>query len=212
MITFKMQNGNFYLEELISKEGFALFDTNILVGPLHRLNDESTKKQKLIYIQENLKFYDELIISLEEGFNFFITDGVFTEYSTFMPSRRRFKDGGPELEIVKELLTKGRRELARAFEENDKIFEVQNEQENDLYLNLKKYSGSLKSSFGVSEVDMDLLFSAAVISNTRGPTALISNDFGIYHAWHLLKEKGHFSQEQLRYYIKKDFEGYQLLL
>jgi len=198
------------LEQLVSEDSFVLFDNNILVGPLQRPKRDSNRDEKLSYIQESINFYEELMDHIQNGENYFITKGVWEEYHTF---RSEGDTTGTDIELrnAQKALTKKRRKLAEEFVRGQRIVNIDEGREMEFYSELKKYSRKLKRSFGVSKVDLDLLFSGVVISNTRGPTSLVSNDFGIYHSWNLLEEEGYFSREQLKYFIKKDFRGYNLL-
>jgi len=200
------------LEQLASEDSFVLFDNNILVGPLQRPKRDSSRNQKLSYVQENIDFYGELIDRIQNGENYFITEGVWEEYRYFRAEVRDTTGRDIKLKNAQKDLTKKRRRLAQEFALNDRIVEIDEGREKELYSELKNYSRKLKRSFGVSKIDLELLFSAAVISNMRGPTSLVSNDFGIYHSWSLLGNEGYFSREQLKYFIKEDFTGYNLLL
>ncbi len=180
------------LEELISEYPIILMDTCAILHYIGENKDPHSPEEKMIVLEKQHQFITILTDYIGKGIPCFITSLVFEE--------SQIKGHYPYKKIIKnkrtqhnrELLDRSRKiknaekemnKLSITFQENDRILEL-NEDEQNLYNIFDEKYSTLKGKYNLSDVDFDLLVSGAVISQTRESSALVSNDSGITYAWH----------------------------
>lgn len=104
---------------------------------------------------------------------------------------------------------KEKNRLIMLLEENRVL--VLNLEEQGIYPYFYNLSHNLKNYYKLSETDFDLLISGRVLSKTRGPSAIISNDFGIVKAWKSLLNKKEFSIESLGFFVRQKLTSFRRL-
>ena len=206
------------LKDVVLEYPTILFDTCALA---HSLNGSSdipigrTTTQRQISISEQTHdsaiFFREF---LEAGGSFYITSLVQEEYipnrfSTYKKKVKRGKcsTGDPlKLNRKRNEESKERNKLIGKLEENRRILQF-DEHEQKRYKSLcKKYSEILRRN-GLKETNIDFLISGVVVSKTRDPTCLISNNFRILYSWNDILNLEGIDSRQLGFFLRRDFDA-----
>jgi len=103
-----------------------------------------------------------------------------------------------------------RRERTISFEGDDEFF-LSREIELK-YSDYRKKSNLRTGTNGFTKVDFDLFIRGAVLSRTRGPTAIISNDVAIMGLWAKFLKNEKKTPEDFGYYFRKDFINFEKLV
>ncbi len=187
-----------HLDDLCKEFQILLLDTSAIVSPL----DREFKGNRLID-RINLKkaegassvFFNKC---LKEKGVFYITQKVFDEcyreenppirealakYENMKLSKKEKKYFGSICSLKKE-----RSSLLKSFKKYKKIINLDNP-ESKRYQEVFRRNFSLKSKNKLSDVDYDLLITGAVLSQTRGETAVLSNDFPLLYSYNALVNK-----------------------
>lgn len=175
-------------------------------------------------VNDKKSFFENILYSLESDGVVHFSEGVFRELSDSSDihfdykrirelNRERFVKiqlWGDYLGLLRNIRSTYReaRKIVRKFKEAGKVICL-TEQENKIYQYLgKRYSNFKKGDSGLSEADFQLLLDGAVISLKRGPTAIISNDFGILRAWKYLCIRENLDSTKYTFYIRIDNDSY----
>ena len=86
-----------------------------------------------------------------------------------------------------------------------------NEYETNIYNSFSENKTNLwlKSENNLSEADYDFLINGAVLSKTRGKTAILSNDFPLLYSYRDLVSKERLSTERYGFFIRQKKEFFQ---
>ena len=203
------RNNQRTLREIVFEYPIILIDNTVLCNSYCRPRKALTFfEEKEIELKEQYQFRDLLIDYIETGMPCFITSLVSKEYLRGnYPYKKIIKNENVQRNRrvlnfcrQKKDSSKGRRKLIGVFQENNKILDL-NEEEYNLYNNFyRRYPKLL--SYKLSDVDLDILISGMVVSQTRGPAGLVSNDFGIVRAWKYSKKKTGRNNKKLSFFIK----------
>lgn len=221
------EKGHVSLEYLIEQYDFVLFDTNTLIQSF----SSSARGDKDINVRfkEQNKFncfLKELVYNKEA--NIYLTPFILEEYkkpASLFP--RELSDGlqfikrvSPRsfskaykrrnLSFNKKIRKAGRKMdcFAEVFIENNRVLEL-----NDVEVVLRDYFydrlNKMSSSVKLNEEDKDLVASGIVISQTRGRTAIISNDLPLRRSLNYLIKKEFGSIPRCDHYLRQGFNSYE---
>ena len=95
-------------------------------------------------------------------------------------------------------------------EYTQKILKFDEKEQNRYNQFCKDYS-NIEKDYGIGNVDFDLLISGLTTSQTRGSSALISNDFGIVRAGRYLSRKESFSKEKFGFFRREEVDTFKTL-
>ena len=109
-------------------------------------------------------------------------------------------------QIKREKLEKGR--LIRLLEESKRVV-MFNENEKELYEEMKRKCSLAGIKKGLSDADLDLLVSGAVISQIKGNTCLVSNDFPLLFTWVNFMRQGRINKRRLGFYLRNNFNEFK---
>lgn len=182
------------LEELTHEYFFILLDTSAMSEGLKYMGDFLTYKEKREMMEDEHIFRNLLMDCIERKDSCWITSKVCGEYSEISsyPYMRAIRRRGSHsdrevLYILRErkYYCKEIRKLIEMFSEYGRILGLNklNDEEQKSYHILSDEHTELQEKYKLSDTDSDFLTLGAVLSQKRGPTALVSNDFGIFRAW-----------------------------
>ena len=123
-----------------------------------------------------------------------LTKGVFDEYHEYSPS---FLERRKVRWLKKKILSYG------------KVLELKEDEKLIHRILIKKYV-HFREDFGISEVDLDLIISGAVISVTRKNTAIISNDNGIFNSWSYFLDLEEKYQKSLGFFYRVSYNRFSV--
>jgi predicted nucleic acid-binding protein len=199
----------------------VLLDTCALLYPLNgslsRSNARTIKEKILIseQMRDSAIFFKEF---LEEGGNFCVTPLIIGEYikGSYYSYKNRIKKGrGPKGDLLefhrkRKEESEEMRRLIRVLEDNRRIFQL-DEDEQRIYRGLReKYSKTLRRN-ELRETNIDFLVSGVVVSKTRNPTCLISNNFRILRSWGDILNLEKIPYRQLRFFLRRDFDAFEMV-
>ncbi|MBI4116430.1 hypothetical protein HY449_01660 [Candidatus Pacearchaeota archaeon] len=198
------------LDELVSAYKIVLFDTSSILGYLNRKERGVSISDKINKSCFNLENTDFLHRYAENG-HIYLTPEVVSEslannsYSVKKRIRRRSSHHDSEsLELIR-LRGKCLRSLRRfvnSVELNQNIV-VLNAEESEIYSNLKSKFNFIKSKYSLSETDFSIVLSGIVLSQKRGLTAIVSNDFGLLKSGVELAKLSNIEIERFGFFIRK---------
>lgn len=172
------------LDNVISSYEIVLVDTSVLIG---HLNGNSHNKERIefqVMTHNSAQFFREYFIRNQ----LYVTEGVLKEYAKlpFIPnySGVNGKNHNDILKKRSEIVSRSARasrDLADLIEERSVI--SLNDKERELYNVFRQTMRFCEGSYRLSETDLDLLASAAVLAKLRGPTAVLSNDISMRKIW-----------------------------
>jgi len=208
------------LEEVVSKYRIFLIDTSALSYYFGDNQDPISIKEKMIVFEEQHQFTTILIDYIRKGLPCFTTSSVLEEsqikeyypYKKIIKNRRTQQDR-ELLDFSRKIrdTQKERRKLIITFQENDRILEL-NENEQILYNIFDEKYAILKGKYKLSDVDFDFLVSGVVIAQTRESSALLSNDIrGIANAWNYILRKEKISHKKFGFVSRRGINDFEIL-
>ncbi|MFH1308303.1 MAG: hypothetical protein ABIH72_05615 [archaeon] len=217
------------LDELVQDYSLCLFDTSALICPMgknereRRLFEEEDFYKSARKLNSAVQFYKYLEALIVQGENILVTQKVLDEFShklyfhikKFLRQMGQFEYPGAELceARARKVESKGRRGLVESIQTYNKILDL-SLKERGMYNRYHQAYFYLPEKFKLSEADIDVLISGAVLANTRGKTCIISNDTGISRAWRKFMHYSHIEDGQLDFFIRGgfiDFSKYDLV-
>ena len=161
-----------------------------------------------------LSFFDRL--SEEDTVSFYIIGGVYNELRSASKKKvkgkkdNRFK-GGKRIKIrsngdkdrgLTKVLAGNTRRLGNRLKSRGFVVDLSEEEKLAKQRFESEYFG-LKGEYGLSEVDFEHLSTGAVLSKSRGSTALVSLDLPLVNSWKRLVREGGCSYSSLGFFLRK---------
>ncbi|MDP2672207.1 MAG: hypothetical protein Q8O84_00145 [Nanoarchaeota archaeon] len=212
-----MKNPKISLENLALKKYSVLLDTSVFLSYYSKNRNPETLTEKFAEAKEDYDFFVLMQNYVKNGSNFYITPLVSAALQNgYSPN---FKKGIKEIggcknrELLK--LHRKRRErtrakgiLERTFQENDKILQL-NKDEQILYDVVYKKHIGLKEEYKLSESDFDFLISGGALAKVGRIVALVSNDGGIFRARKDILKKENICFDKFKFFVREDFLGFE---
>ncbi len=193
----KNQNNKFSLEELAKKQYPIIFDSSAIIRSLNGNKKLNTIKEKIEAAKKDRNFYS-LIRNYIEKSNFYISLGVFNELQKskgYPPKKVKmisciFPNHKEILNLHRERIKtkKERNRLVNTFLTNNRIFQLNDKEQNSYQYLYNKYL-DLKKEYNLSYIDFNILIQGMSRAKKTGPVALASNDYGILKASKVILEK-----------------------
>ena len=211
------------LDDICKKFEFVLLDSSAIINCLDSNKTEHNESSKLIY-RINHKKTEEASYTffnkyLKKTKNLFVTNLIVEELKCNAGNSIRevlskygwLKINKKEKTYFKEVCStdKTRKNLVKSLQ-NGKIIKL-NEYETNIYNSFSENKTNLwlKSENNLSEADYDFLINGAVLSKTRGKTAILSNDFPLLYSYRDLVSKERLSTERYGFFIRQKKEFFQ---
>ena len=207
------------LDDIVKDYNYFLIDNCAFQEVIYNGSSPKSLKEKFKRSQLRKKSIEFWKNNLESYKNFYTTSKVIEEM-------RDVKHYDYKRSIKKYLLRKShyrilqlQRSIRDANKERNKLI-MRLEEDRILALNLEErgrysyfydLSHNLKNYYKLSETDFDLLILGRILSQTRGPSAIISNDFGIVKAWKYLLNKNKFSLDNFGFFVRQKLSSFRRL-
>lgn len=206
-----------HIDDLCKEFDNFLFDTSALNSPLINSKEYSplrkrterirAEKDSDIFLRRYLQRKPEFMTTIKvknecknKNEQFGIRE-TFNKYDFIKISRK-------ERILYKEICSEKKewKKLIKVFNKKGRIVH-QTEKEKERWDFLYNKYAIAKSKYNLSEVDYDLLITGAVLSNSRGKTAILSNDFPLYYAYSKLIKHENLDPSKYGFFIriKKEF-------
>ena len=204
------------LEDIASNYKCVLID-NCSFHALSRESSSQSVEEKLNYYvnqrkylgfwKENLKYFDNFYVTLKvieeiekaRNYNYKKAIKKTARQPLVLELRRAIRDSNKE-----------RNRLMIYMRDSQKILEFDGKEE-ELHTRFCEKYLDIMEEFNIGDVDFDLLIYGLTTSQTRGSSAIISNDFGIVRAWNYLSRKEEFSVKKFGFFSRRDFDNFRML-
>lgn len=196
------------LENVASQYNLVLIDTCALVSVLGLERpdyiegkiDYYTFQGKLMdFWSENIPFYSE-IYSVQEV----LEELTNTQKYNYKKHIKRNGSSSYTTNLGRSIKkgNKSRRKLVNLFDEQERILKL-NSVEKVVYQNLYEEYDELIAQHKLKGADFPLLISGAAISEIQSPTAIISNDFGIFNSYKFLMAEENLNPNQFGFFVRR---------
>lgn len=207
------------LDKILQEYPITLIDTSSLSRSFADNRILTQPNGKNIVLEKNHEFRVELMKYIEREYPFFITYLVYNEYlnkphynykkALKEADRRKAKHRKPLIRRIRDA-EKEERKLIRMFEDKERVLEFHGN-ERILYGNFYERYHDVQNMYELSDVDVDLLISAAVLAQTRDSCALLSNDFGIVKGWGYFLKKEKLNIKQFGFFVREEDSKFKRL-
>jgi hypothetical protein len=185
---FKMEDCRILsLEELAKKEYPILFDSSVIIRCLNENKELKTIKEKIDATKKDRSFYFLMRTYIEKS-HFYISFDICNELQAgegYPPKKNKliswnFPNHKEILELRREKIktNKEKSRLVNAFINNDKIFQLNDKEQNSFSYLHQKYL-HLAKDYNLSDADFNISILGISRAKKSGPVALASNDYGI---------------------------------
>ncbi len=207
------------LEDIALDYGYFLIDTCVLRGILIKLNlkfikerlkEYQIQKESFKFWQKNIKYYrncytiSEVIeelrnINYSECRKNIDKHSLRQKHPIVLEIQKAIKDANKERNL-----------LIRSLRDEQRIWGRDREEQNLYEESYEKHYG-FKTKYNLNGADFPLLISGFVAAQTRGSSAILSNDFGIARAWNALSEQENFSTNKFGFFVREDLTFFKKL-
>ena len=205
------------LEGVASESPIVLLDTSALLSFLRDTRnaiDFRGKTEHSEIARKSAVFFREHKMRS----NFYVTPGVLNQYlrKQSYPYRKAIRKNisgegfNPDrVEFYRAMRKddKERRKLIEEFESNGRVL-ILNDGEKEFSRDFDKYL-PFKRESGLSETNFDLLVTGMVVSVTRNPVSLISNNFKILEVWKKILIGESVSPRQFGFFFRQKFDFFE---
>ena len=205
-------------QTLVKLYDFVLVD-NCALNALPPRQEKFNREMNIRLERDKFNFMYALIGSIHEGRGIYFTPGIFREIEeankdTFI---HHFKLSNKKRGLIRqrEDLVRAiqaeddkQRHLAEKVREYDRVLML-DEDEFFLYAKLMDDYYFIKEREDLSEADLQFLFCGMVLSQTRGKTAIISNDFDTLFAYSDIMRCSSLAPDRFGFFIRRYFPGFE---
>jgi len=203
------------LEDIASHYSCVLIDACSFQLHSKNIKDKSVKEKLDFYLEdikylkfwnENIKSFCNLYTTLKiieemEGESYKYTKSIkkMTKIPFVLELRRAIRD-----------YYKERNCLINNMRDEQRILEF-NEREQNRYNYLYENFFDIEENRKVGDIDYDLVISGLTLFNSRGSSAIISNDSGIVDVWRDISEKKSFSKDRFGVFRREKLDTFKIL-
>ena len=204
-------------QTLVKSYDFVLVDNcafNVLSQRQERHNREIGIRRE----RDKFNFMHALIGSIHEGRGIYFTPGIFREIeeankdqyiNRFCKNKKKGKTR-QRYDLARAIQAEDdkQRHLAEEVRKYDRVLML-DEDEFFLYAKLMDDYYFIKEREDLSEADLQFLFCGMVLSQTRGKTAIISNDFDTLFAYSDIMRCSSLAPDRFGFFIRRYFPGFE---
>lgn len=228
---------NFDLEKISKRYKFLFIDTCSLLSDASSFYRENrTIQEKIEEGKSQVASANFFLDFLNQEGNLYTTSRILEEYSVqFRPTKKKrikadnrkdsylnkiglklserdlegrsFKQASENSRME---LNKAKSKLEEAFICKSKVI-LLNEEEKRIYSGLESRYSWLRRKFDLSDTDFEFLLFGRIISYNRGPTAILSTDFGICSGWKEVLKRDNISPDSFGFYARNCFNLFSRL-
>lgn len=219
-----MEERKIDLESIEEQYKFLLVDSSFL-SPLrhkdksHLRGDALQRANSFARSDDEVRFISILEKIMSEKGNFYLSPLIFKELKEAVNHHFPYK------KVIRSFThpsKKDNRRIARSFNDFNKlrrrVVNLFNDNGKIIYFdkvgieNYDAYSSkyySLKEKKGLSDSDFDFFISGLVLAKSNGPTALLSNDFGIVSVWGSVLRSEFLDSSKLGFFFRETYEDFR---
>jgi len=206
------------LDRIARRYPIILIDTCALFEPLNGGNGDTyaNMNEKILISDRRCNSAVLFREFVKRRVNLYITPMILEEYcnnANFLKLIENgdgsLNEGQIELNKIRTREKKQRKLLVDFLSKTEgNIIQLDKDEEKRYHHIYQRYL-DLKINNGLGDADYDLLVSGLVTSETRAPTCLISNDFGILNSRISLLNKENIGSEQFGFFLRKKFSRFE---